>query len=139
LSKLARNTKTKTQKTRTNYKKMKLFFCNSKHRMDSGALGALIGIGTMLCAFVSMKLREIYRTRKKRCVSTKPPQSLHQTPIVVKVSPKVIIVKHSTMNKILPPLSTRRLILLSNLGGGGEGGGSRNLHANLKSKKEEIK
>lgn len=88
--------------------------------MDPGGVGALIGIGAMLCIFLSMKLREMYLKRKKKNLSAKP---VSKTPLLSDPA-KFLKVKHAKMNKILPPLSsTRRSISLANLGGSG----SRNL------------
>lgn len=89
--------------------------------MDPGGAGALIGIGTMLCVVISMKLREVYLKRKKNLTT--------KTPLLPTQKPQVKVLKnHWKMNKLLKPLSTKRLVSLSNL----SSAGSRNLPANLK-------
>lgn len=89
--------------------------------MDPGGVGALIGIGTMLCGVISMKLREVYLKRKEKQSS--------KTPLLpVQKHSEKLNVNHWKMNKLLKPLSTKRSIPLSNL----NSTGSRNLLTNLK-------
>jgi len=58
-----------------------LFFRNpNPTSMDAGGLGAIIGIGAMVCIYVSWKITDLYEARKrKRKLTVQTP--LLSTPI----------------------------------------------------------
>ncbi len=90
--------------------------------MDPGGLGAIIGIGAMVCIYVSWKINDMYESRKQKTQLTVRSPLL--PPPIPSKQVHALKVTHVKMNKILPPVSGVKNIPLSNLS---SMTGSRNL------------